>query len=183
VEDHEIRAALRRGDTDGAFRLLLRAHRQAIYTRCCHILKDRTAAEDVMQQAIMAAFKNRRKLLEVDQIRGWLLRIAVRKSLDVLRSSKRGVRLQRDLTGREAAEVASVLDDLGTSQERRALEACLDALDPELATAVLMRYRDDMPWAEIAEAVGIALDTIRMRVNRGALQSLRDCLEAKEVVR
>ncbi|HEX4419561.1 MAG TPA: RNA polymerase sigma factor [Kofleriaceae bacterium] len=183
MEDDEIRAALGRGDTDGAFRTLVRAHGPAIFTRCCHILKDRTAAEDIMQQALMAAFKHHRKLLEVEQIRGWLIQIAVRKCFDALRSLKRNVRLQRDVMAGEAPEIASLLDALGTSQERRALEECLHALDPELATAVLMRYRDGMSWAQIADAVAMPLDTIRMRVTRGALESLRECLEAKEVVR
>jgi RNA polymerase sigma-70 factor (ECF subfamily) len=183
VEDDEIRAALRRGDTDGAFRILSRVYGPAIFARCYRILKDRTVAEDAMQQAVMAAFKHHRKLLEVEQIRGWLIQIAVRKCLDALRSSKRNLRLQRDVTAGDAPEIASLLDDLGTTQERRALEECLQALDPQLATAVLMRYRDGMSWAQIADTVAMATDTIRMRVTRGALKTLRECIEAKEVVR
>jgi RNA polymerase sigma-70 factor (ECF subfamily) len=183
VEDDEIRAALERGDTDGAFRILSRVHGPAIFTRCCRILKDRTVAEDIMQQTMMAAFKHHRELLQVKQIRGWLLQSAARKCFDALRSSKRNVRLQRDVMAGEGPEVASLLEELGTTQERRALEECLRALDPELATAVLMRYRDGMSWDQIADAVAMPLDTIRMRVTRGALKSLRECLEAKEVTR
>jgi RNA polymerase sigma-70 factor (ECF subfamily) len=67
------------------------------------------------------------------------------------------------------------------TQDRRALEDCLAALPPEIAAAVLMRYRDGMSWAQIAEAVETPMDTIRMRVQRGALKSLRECLEAHEV--
>lgn len=134
-----------------------------------------------MQQAMVAAFKNRRQLLEVEQIRGWLIRIATRKSLDELRSSKRLDRLRHDLAGGEDREFADLLEQLGTTEARRALEECLATLDPEVATAVLMRHRDGMSWAEIAETVDMPLDTIRMRVQRGALKSLRDCLGAKEV--
>jgi len=183
VEDEEIRAALRRGDTEGAFRLLVRAHGAAVYTSCCRILRNRAAAKDVMQEAMMAAFRNRSQLLEVEQICGWLIRIATRKSLDALRSSKRVDRLERDLARGDAPEVADLLDQLGTTQDRRALDECFAALDPEIAAAVLMRYRDGMSWAQIAEAVGVPQDTIRMRVQRGALKSLRECLAAKEVTR
>lgn len=133
-----------------------------------------------MQQAMMAAFRNHRQLLEVEQIRGWLIRIATRKSLDALRSSKRIDRLERDLADEDAPDVAGLLEQLGTTQDRRALEECLSALDPEIAAAVLMRYHDGMSWAQIATAVGMPLDTIRMRVQRGALKSLRECLAAKE---
>jgi RNA polymerase sigma-70 factor (ECF subfamily) len=182
VEDDEIRAALRRGDDNLAFRLLLRAHGEAVFTRCCRILRNQSAAEDVMQQAMMAAFKSRSQLLEVDQLRGWVIKTAVRKCLDALRSAGRKDRLERDVVAGEPTEAASLLELLGSTTERRALEECLAALDPELATAVWMRYRDSMSWAQIAEAVAIPVDTIRMRVQRGALKLLRDCLASKEVM-
>jgi len=134
-----------------------------------------------MQQTMIAAFRSHSQLLEVEQIRGWLIRIATRKSLDALRSSKRIDRLERDLAHEDAPDVAGLLDQLGTTQDHRALEECLAKLDPEIAAAVLMRYRDGMSWAQIAAAVAIPLDTIRMRVQRGALKSLRECLAAKEV--
>lgn len=155
------------------------AHGAVVYARCCRILKSRSAAEDVMQQTMIAVFKNRSQLLEVDQIRGWLIRIAVRKSLDALRSSKRVDRLQRDFVASDAPGGEDLLEQLGTTQDRRALEDCLAALEPDIAAAVLMRYRDGMSWAQIATAVALPLDTVRMRVQRGALNSLRDCLAAK----
>jgi len=181
VEDDEIRAALRRGDDHGAFRLLLRTHGPVVYSACCRILRDATAAQDVVQQAMIAAFNNRRKLLAVDQIRGWLIRVATRKCLDAIRSSKRTDRLHRDVADGDTSDLSDVLDQLATTEERRALEECLATLPPDVAAAVLMRHRDGMSWAQIAEAVDMPLDTIRMRVQRGALKSLRDCLEAKEV--
>lgn len=182
MDDNDIRAALRRGKADVAFRLLVQAHGRAVYTTCCRILRNASAAEDAMQQAMMAAFKHRGQLLEVDQIRGWLIQTASRKCFDALRSAKRSDRLQRDLVDGDAPCEVSLLEQLGTTQDRRALEECLATLAPDIAAAVQMRYRDGMPWAQIAEAVGMPLDTIRMRVQRGALKSLRDCLAAKEVV-
>jgi RNA polymerase sigma-70 factor, ECF subfamily len=134
-----------------------------------------------MQQAMMAAFTHRDQLRDVDQIRGWLIQTASRKCLDALRANKRSDRLQRDLVESEAVTEVSLLEQLGTTQERRALEECLAALAPDMAAAVQLRYRDRMSWAQIAEVVGTQPDTIRMRVQRGALQSLRDCLAAKQV--
>jgi RNA polymerase sigma-70 factor, ECF subfamily len=182
VGDDDIRAALRRGDTDTAFLLLERHHGPAIYSRCCRILKNPTAAEDVMQQALMAAFKHRSQLLEVTQIRGWLISIATRKCLDALRSSKRADRLHDSLrdADADAGNSEDLLKKLGTTEDGRAIEECLRALEPELAAAVLMRHHDDMSWEQISEAIGVPVDTIRMRVRR-ALPSLCKCLESKGV--
>ena len=134
-----------------------------------------------MQQTMISAFTHRSRLLEVDQLRGWLIQTATRKCLDALRSAKRSDRLQRDMVDGDAPDELSLLEQLGTTQDRRALEECLAALEPDIAAAVQMRYRDDMSWAQIAEAVGMPLDTIRMRIQRGALKNLRDCLASKEV--
>lgn len=179
--DDDIRAALRRKQDGVAFRLLLQAHGPAVYTTCYRILKNSAAAEDAMQQTLMKAFEHRRELEEVDQIRGWLIRTATNKCFDARRSRKRSDRLQRDLADDFAPDEVSLLEQLGTTQDRRALEECLSGLEPELAAAVQMRYRDGMSWAQIAEAVEMPLDTIRMRVQRSALKRLRDCLTAKEV--
>lgn len=182
MEDDEIRAALRRGDDDRAFRLLEAAHGKVVFARCRRVLKDQSAAEDVMQQAMMAAFENRRQLIEVDQLRGWLIQVAVRKCFDAKRTGKRKDRRERSAATGEPTEVASMVELFGLTEDRRALEECIAALDPELAVAVDLRYRDGMSWMQIAEAVGMPADTIRMRVQRGAMNSLRECLASKEVV-
>ena len=133
-----------------------------------------------MQQTMIAAFRSRGRMLEVEQIRGWLIQIATRKSLDALRSSKREERLHRDLLPTDAPNGDDLLAQLGSTQDRRALEQCLGSLDPELLSAVLMRYQDGMSWERIADVLGLPLDTIRMRVQRGALKNLRNCLTSKE---
>lgn len=133
-----------------------------------------------MQQVMIAAFHKRAQLLEVEQLRGWLIRTAVRKSLDALRSSKRFTRLRDELPGADSEE-AGLLELLGSTEEKRALEECLSLLEAEIAAALLMRYRDGMSWEQIAAAVELPLDTVRMRVQRGALKSLRTCLAAKEI--
>jgi RNA polymerase sigma-70 factor, ECF subfamily len=137
-----------------------------------------------MQQVMMAAFKSRKQLLEVEHLRGWLIRAATRKCLDALRSSKRvDSRQQEDVADADIADGRDLFDVLASTEERRALEECLAGLEPEIAAAVLMRHREEMSWEEISDAVGLAADTVRMRVRRGALKSLRDCLESKGISR
>src|SRR6185503_633371 len=85
VDDEEIRAALRRGDVEAAFRRFARAHGPAAYGPSLRIMGDRAAAEDVMQEALIAAFENRDKMLEITSLRGWLITIAIRKAYDALR--------------------------------------------------------------------------------------------------
>lgn len=182
MEDDEIRAALRRGDAALAFRLLQDAHGEAIFTRCSRILKDRSAAEDVMQLVMMAAYDNRRELRKVDNLRGWLIQVASRRCVDLLRSADRRRRHERHAATGDPAETESLLELLGTTERLGELVECLAALDPDLALAVNLRHLDGMSWVQVAEVMGTSVDKIRMRVQRGAMRSLRDCLASKEIV-
>ena len=179
MDDEAIRAALRRGDTDLAIRLVSRTHGKAIYSTACRMLHDQATADDIMQQTLITAANHQRQLLEVEDIRGWLIRVATRKCLDALRRSKRVDRLHRDGGDADAVDPGDLVSALGDTEERRALEECLAALPPEIAQAVVLRYREGMSWEQIAEAVAVPLDTVRMRVMRRAINSLRECLKSK----
>lgn len=67
---------------------LYRLYYQAMYNTCYRMLNDRIEAEDVMQEAFLAAF------LKIKSYRGemsfgsWLKRIVINKTIDVLRSRK-----------------------------------------------------------------------------------------------
>lgn len=181
MPDEDIRAALRRGQIDDAFRQFVRDHGAAAFTASSRIVRDAQTAEDVMQESLISAFRNREMMLEVASLRGWLIKIATRKSLDALRATRRAGRLQEALLHADDPVNGQDLAALLAGDEgRRALEHCLSKLEPETCAALLLRYREGVAWDEIAEAVGIPVDTIRMRVQRGALRSLRSCLEAQE---
>jgi RNA polymerase sigma-70 factor, ECF subfamily len=179
--DDEIRAALRRGEYNAAFRLLEREYARAVYAACCRVLRNRSAADDVMQEVMMVAFKRRKQLCEVERLRGWLMQVAMRKCIDALRRSKRADKRHDDVADADIVDGRDLFDLLASTEERRALEACLAGLESEVIVAVLMRHHEGMSWDEIGDTVGMASDTVRMRVHRGALKRLRECMESKGI--
>jgi RNA polymerase sigma-70 factor, ECF subfamily len=183
VHDEEIRSALRRGDTDAAFRTLASAHGPAVYAMCCRIVRHPRMAEDVMQEVLLSAFRHRSQMLEIVTLRAWLMKIATRKSLDALRSARRNGRLETAVATGEPPPISEdLLVVLAKRDDARAVERCLASLEPETCAALLLRYREGIGWDAIAETLGVPLDTIRMRVQRGGLKKLRECLAAKEVM-
>lgn len=179
--DDDIRAALGRGDLERAFALVRQHHGPQVYTRCFHILGDHAQADDALQEALVVGFRKRAQLAKVDSIRAWMMRVAINKALDALRRNRRQrVKLERQAQLDAAGEGAGVLADGLGAFDRARLDECLAALDPVTRAAVLLRYEDELPWEDIAETVGLPVDTIRMRVQRGALRSLRGCLAGKE---
>jgi DNA-directed RNA polymerase specialized sigma24 family protein len=62
----------------------------------------------------------------------------------------------------------------------RSIEDWLDAMDPRIRAAVVMRLQGEMSYAEIAEAMGEDVITLRPRA-KSALLALRRWLETQGI--
>lgn len=180
--DDDIRAALRRGADDAAFDLLVRAHGRAVLGRCHEILRDRGLAEDALQATLVKALRERGQLHSVVNLRAWLMQVASRTALDVRRSARRHEQRVERLRQQADGEDAMIAEPARTdpARDHAALHACLDELEPDLRAALLMRYQDDASWDDIAAALGLRVDAVRMRVKR-ALPGLQACLARQGV--
>ena len=76
-----------KGDTL-AQREIYRLYYKSMYNTCYRMLNDRVEAEDVMQEAFLAAFLKIRTYRGEMSFGSWLKRIVVNKSIDVLRARK-----------------------------------------------------------------------------------------------
>lgn len=181
--DHDVRDALRRSDLAAAHRLLVQEHYRAVFDRCHAIARARAVAEDAAQTTFLKVLEHPDPLASVVSYRGWLLSVATTTTLDALRTSQR----HHDRVTR--ARQHGVLEDSvvtvpqAASDERKvaaAIDECLAALEPETRAAFLRRVKDDAPWADIARELGLAVDTIRMRVRRAELD-MRTQLAARGI--
>lgn len=132
-------------------------------------LADRAAAEEATQEAFTRALKQWRRVQQMDQPRNWLYVVAMNHVRDGWRRAKRQPGWDEslsapvpDLSGRIATTV-SVRDAIATLPDRQ-------------REAVVLRYLADLSLAEIAEAMGCALGTVKATLHH-ALGALRIELE------
>src|SRR5918999_5193348 len=101
LADEEVMQLVRRGDP-GAFELLYDRHGGAAYSLAYRIVGKRTAAEDVVQEALLAIWRSR---LRYDQTRGsvrnWILGIVHNRAIDGLRRSAVHDRRRQPIEGIE----------------------------------------------------------------------------------
>ena len=162
--DHEAFSAL----TADSIRRLLAAARL--------ILRNEDAAEDAVQDALVAAWLDLRGLRDPDRFDAWLHRLLVR---GCYRAAKRS-------RGRRLVEVQLLpMDGLPTSDAEAAL-AARDQLDrafrrlPTDQRAVLVLHHFlDMTDAEAADVLDIPIGTFKSRLNR-ATSALRAAVEADD---
>jgi RNA polymerase sigma-70 factor (ECF subfamily) len=120
-------------------------------------------ADDIAQEAFLAAWSSLGRLREDDGFRAWLFGIAWRKALDHSRSARRAAR--RDQAWSEdLAEDAPRGADLA---DRMALEAALADLPPDQRACVTLCLGQGWSHGEAAEVLNLPLGTVKSHVTRG----------------
>jgi len=169
----------RRGDAD-AFGTLVRGHQDAIYRLCARLVGP-DDAEDVAQRAFLKAWQGLSGYQGNAAFGTWLYRIATNLCLDDLRQAGRF----RPRPIEDADSVAAdddVAEAVESAQEtaarREALGWALDQLPSEEKLLLSMRVGEGMPYAEIAEALGLNPRTVGTRLFR-ARARLRDLVRRR----
>lgn len=132
------------------------------------------AAEDVQQEVWLSVYRGIRGLSNPRAFRTWLFRTTRHRAVDFLRRLKRERELIVD-SAVETLEVELPTDDRGIGElDESELNAALTALAPIHREVLLLRYRDDMSYAELALVAGCSIGTVRSRLHyaRRRLQEL-----------
>ncbi len=167
VSDEAIVARVVAGDTP-AFELLMRRHNQRVFRAIRSVLKDADEAEDVMQQAYVAAFTHLAEFAGRARFSTWLVRIAIHEALARRRRTARMTSLDdTDAIEEEPMAKTRSPEDATSDLELRALlDEAVDALPLAFRTVFVMRAVEEMSSSDAAEALGIPEETVRTRLHR-----------------
>jgi RNA polymerase sigma-70 factor (ECF subfamily) len=162
----------RRGSAD-AIEALVRRHWESAHRAAYLIVHDAQAAEDIAQEAMLAAVRSIDGFDRRRPFRPWLHRIVANRSLDWLRARARRPEVSVEVAG-EVAGAASAASDTLSDELMRALAA----LDPDERALIVMRHLLGYRSPELARMFGLPAGTVRTRLAR-ALTRVRDQLEAE----
>ena len=133
-------------------------------------LHNREEALDAVQTAVCKALEKQDGLRDAGAIRTWFTRILVNACMDQLRQRKRVT-----LVPPEALHAGSYEDPL---PEDGSLARRVDALPPEIAAIVKLRFYEELSLQEISAVVDCSLSTVKTRLYTG-LKKLRIALETE----
>jgi RNA polymerase sigma factor (sigma-70 family) len=150
-----------RGGDQAAFASLVSSHRTMLFTVCYRILGQRQDAEDATQLALVAAWRNLGRFEQRSSFSTWLYRIGHNAALGVLR--KRVPEPAGDELERRAGQGPSPADVVADAD---AVRWALAQIPPDFRTALVLREYAGMSYQEIAEAVGIRVETVKTRIAR-----------------
>jgi RNA polymerase sigma-70 factor (ECF subfamily) len=153
------------------FSALYRDYAADVYRFALYLSGNRSDAEDITSETFVRAWTSPEPV-RMATVKGYLLTIARNLFLQGLRRKKRDCGLDADLPDTRP-------DPQDTAEQRARLAAILAALQklPETdRAALLMRAFEEIPYEEIARALGISVASAKVKVHRArvALAPMRE---------
>ncbi|HEY7707285.1 MAG TPA: sigma-70 family RNA polymerase sigma factor [Gaiellaceae bacterium] len=171
--DEQVLEAVGRGDHDALGELYDRFGRMA-YGLAFRILRDRTLAEDAVQEAFLAVWRSADAYKrERAKPSTWILTVVHRRAVDLVRREDR--RRGEPLESAPEPSTGPADEDAVLRDRRAAVQAALTELPGDQRQALELAYYGGLTQSELAERLGVPLGTIKSRMFAG-LGRLRELL-------
>ena len=175
MEEKDLICRAARGDAE-AFRQLVEAYQTPAYRLAARMCGP-DSAEDVTQEAFLAAWRALPEFRGDCRFSTWLYRLVSNAAIDCLRREKK----HRDTGDVDDLELPdggpSLQEQAERSDTRDAVRWALDRLSPEHRQVLLLRFMQELDYGEIARALNVSEGTVKSRINR-AKSKLREVLAA-----
>lgn len=179
--DEELVDLCRNGD-DAAFNVLMKRYAAAIYNFSLQYVHNPDDAQDIAQEAFFKTWKNIKHFKAGSRFRPWLYTIARNTALDHIKKKKAYVFSSFDDIENDISFEENVGDDAALPDEVFALNelaenviSAMEILHPDHRAVMLMHYRDNMTFDEIAIILDKPMNTVKSW-HRRALSKIKGSL-------
>ncbi|HEX8560008.1 MAG TPA: sigma-70 family RNA polymerase sigma factor [Pyrinomonadaceae bacterium] len=171
--EREILLVLRAqsGDRD-ALDALLASAQEPLYRYVLSLVKERHAAEDVLQETFIRLYRKLGWLREPGLFRPWAYRVATREAFRRLKRERRWAEQVRDEDALRALPAPPPPRGELSGELSARLRDSVAALPPASRAAVVLYYLHEMSFEETAAVLGVPVGTVKSRLAYG-LEALR----------
>jgi RNA polymerase sigma-70 factor, ECF subfamily len=159
-------------------------HLDALYRTALRMTRNPSDAEDLVQDALVRAYRFYDRFEPGTNFRAWLFKILTNTYINSYRRKQGRPQessledteeffLYNQLSGDEGERVTDVEDTVLDRLGADAIQRAIDQLPPQFRTTVQLSDVEGLSYAEIAEATGVAKGTVMSRLFRGRRQLQR----------
>lgn len=142
------------------FAALVRDHQSMVFGLACRFLRNRSAAEELAQDVFLRLHRNLDRV-DPDHLVPWLRRVTANRCIDEARRRKRRPEVPLEAVPETAGPAPA--GDLLREERLRRLVASLPA---QARLVVLLHFQEDMTLEEVADTLGLSLNTVKSRLHR-----------------
>ena len=142
---------------DEKFTEYVRKYSAAVYRAAYSCTGSRPDSEDIMQETFLRLYQSGKLFRDDEHVKAWLIRVAINRARDILRSNKRKQAEGSQLDENTAADSAAFTDDL---------DEAMKALPEEYRIAVYLQYYEGYGVKDIARIMRISEANAKIRLKR-----------------
>ncbi len=166
--DSDLVRLAQQGDAT-AFGNLVSEYRLPVYHLALRLLHSEAEAEDATQETFLRAFARFDSFQPDRPLRSWLMSIAAHICIDQLRHE--AALPVGNLGAFEPVSDSQDPEITALAHERDAeLRQLLQSLSPEGQRLLILRYWDDLSYAEMSQAAGLSESAVKSRLHRARQQ-------------
>lgn len=162
------------GDRE-AFAALVQLASDRLYALAARILRDSDLAEDALQSALIATWRQLPTLRDPDRFEAWVRKVLVNACYAEARRRRSWAANVRILP----VDGPAGPDEIVSVDDRDALDRAFRRLSVEQRAVFVLHHHQGLPLVEIAESLGIPAGTARSRLHY-ATRVLREAIQADE---
>jgi RNA polymerase sigma factor (sigma-70 family) len=177
VKAEDVLDRFRQGDVD-AFEAIFRAHQGEVYRWILRIVRNAATAEELTVETFWRVYRAHARFDPARGFAPWARRIATHAALDWLHTQRN----EPETAGERIDEfpAAAGADPAVSAETREKIAQAFARLPPKLRVAAVLAVVEESPRKEVAEALGISVAAVKVRVFR-ALRLLRKDLEEQGI--
>ncbi|MEO1031151.1 MAG: sigma-70 family RNA polymerase sigma factor [Bacteroidota bacterium] len=164
-EEYDLIRKVIEGDSN-AFRQLVYKYKDVSLSLACSILKNKTLAEDVLQDVFIKVFNNLKTFKFKSSFSTWLYRIVVNTSYNALKRQKVSLSIDKDSYG-DFIVPFNDSDPLMEKDQKHYINKALSLLRPDEALVLRLFYLCELSIREIEEITKFKTSKIKVDLHRG----------------
>lgn len=159
------------------FLCLIEAVKRPLYKTALSMLRNEADALDALSETVCKAYSSYPHLREKEFEKTWITRILINHCNDILRKKGKVISFE-DLPLSEKKDLDS--GGIPTYELGQPMEELLMVLPEDQRTIILMRFVNDLPLKDIADALKLPIGTVKTRLYTG-LKALRVELQEENI--
>ena len=153
-----------------AFRQLVERHEGFVYNTCRNLIGNDQQAEETAQDVFLQVYRSAGSFRHRSKVSTWIYRIAVNRSLNVIRQNKRSGWIKRLAT-------LELEDHDGAGPDKRLekkelsdlLKKAVDSLPEKQRTVFILNKYDGLAPRAIADILGVSANSVEVRLHRAKI--------------